>query len=156
MPSSPPQSEDGTEPLVNRSTRRAAASRRGRRRRALTVVVAVVLAVAGGVAAVWSGVLPDRLQAVGFGLPGASAATAPVDPAPSATPSEDPSDPAPVPASADERLLSTVDQCWALARGELAPTSASYRALVASAGGSDLQAWCADLTGAPAHTAAAS
>ncbi len=124
----------------------------------LTVLVAVVLAVGGGVAAVWSGVLPDQLQAIGLGVSGASAATAPVDSeTPSTPPATDaPAADAPAPASADERLLSTVDRCWALARGELASDSASYRALVASAGGSDLQAWCADLTGVPAHTAAAS
>ncbi len=131
-------------------TRRAASRRRRGRRRVLTIAVAA-LVLAGGAAALWSGTVPSPLQLVGLSAPGGSGTADPAGPT-----SDEPVTDPPAPASADERLLSTVDQCWALARGELAPGSASYQLLVASAGGSDLEAWCADLTGAPARTAAAS
>lgn len=136
-----------TEGRASRTGRRAAdRAERGRRRRTVGAVAVVAVLGLGGTAAVaWAGLLPGDVEQLVHRVAGAPAEVAPtaVDPAPvvSATPS------ASLTETADERLLSTVDLCRSLSRGELDPASASYRTLVNAAGAADLDAWCADLTG---------
>ncbi|MBM6399287.1 hypothetical protein [Phycicoccus sonneratiae] len=132
---------------ASRTGRRVAdRARRGRRRRtAAAVAVVAVLGVAGCGAVAWAGMLPGDVEQLVLRVAGSPEEVAPAaaDPAPTVavTPS------ASLTETADERLLSTVDLCGALSRGELDPTSASYRTLVVAAGSADLDAWCADLTG---------
>ncbi|MGG5258903.1 hypothetical protein [Phycicoccus avicenniae] len=152
------------EDKASRSGRRASElALRGRRRRrtAGTLVAAATLALAGIGGATWAGLVPADLgsaamRLVGADAPGAGTARSAetTDPAPASVTPSAPSAAASAPAAetADERLLSTVDHCRALSRGELDVSSAGYRSLVVSAGSADLDAWCADLTGDAART----
>jgi hypothetical protein len=126
--------------------REAHRARRGHRRRTAGAIAVVAVLGLGGTAAVaWAGLLPGEVEQLVLQVAGSPEEVTPqaADPAPTVatTPS------ASLTESADERLLSTVDLCRSLSRGELDPSSASYRTLVNAAGAADLDAWCADLTG---------
>ncbi len=137
------------EPVETRSSRtgrrEAHRARRGHRRRTAGAIAVVAVLGLGGTAAVaWAGLLPGEVERLVAQVAGPQEVSPPVaEPAPvvAASPSVSLTE------SADERLLSTVDLCRSLSRGELDPASASYRTLVTAAGAADLDAWCADLTG---------
>ncbi len=135
------------EPRSSRTGRREAhrAQRGHRRRTAGAIAVVAVLGLGGTAAVAWAGLLPGGVERLVSQVAGTPKQETPqvAEPAPAvaASPSVSRTE------SADERLLSTVDLCRSLSRGELDATSASYRTLVTAAGAADLDAWCADLTG---------
>lgn len=135
------------EPRSSRTGRRQAdRAQRGHRRRTVGAIAVVAVLGLGGTAAVaWAGLLPGEVERLVMQVAGSPQQVAPqaAEPAPVVVTSPSVS----LTESADERLLSTVDLCRSLSRGELDATSASYRTLVTAAGAADLDAWCADLTG---------